>query len=232
MRGVFVMAGYALASGCASFASVLLCPVSPGAGAFPHIAFVGVFYVMALLLPFSRFLPSRRSGPAILIVVCVVAYAAAFAVVGYFSNYRLVGPVSYWMFTGAAGLTGSLIVAPVIGRTLRIDHAVSVAVSFVTVGTVAGVLVGLLQDAVSGDDTLELVGVTAHFVVWQCATAAVLGPALDAKRAAALNAPPTCQACAYDLTGNVSGRCPECGREIPPATQQRIATTQTERRPT
>lgn len=24
----------------------------------------------------------------------------------------------------------------------------------------------------------------------------------------------SCQGCGYDLTGNVSGRCPECGREI------------------
>ena len=27
---------------------------------------------------------------------------------------------------------------------------------------------------------------------------------------------PTCGCCAYDLTGNVSGRCPECGHERPP----------------
>lgn len=27
--------------------------------------------------------------------------------------------------------------------------------------------------------------------------------------------PGTCRSCGYDLTGNVSGRCPECGQEIP-----------------
>lgn len=29
-------------------------------------------------------------------------------------------------------------------------------------------------------------------------------------------APPSgrCRSCGYDLTGNVSGRCPECGREV------------------
>lgn len=32
----------------------------------------------------------------------------------------------------------------------------------------------------------------------------------DARRAAGL-----CVACGYDLTGNVSGRCPECGATIP-----------------
>ncbi|MDO8630091.1 MAG: hypothetical protein Q7R41_06315 [Phycisphaerales bacterium] len=30
----------------------------------------------------------------------------------------------------------------------------------------------------------------------------------------ALN-PMLCRACGYDLTGNVSGRCPECGAEVP-----------------
>lgn len=29
--------------------------------------------------------------------------------------------------------------------------------------------------------------------------------------------PGYCPACAYDLTGNDSGRCPECGAELPPA---------------
>lgn len=32
----------------------------------------------------------------------------------------------------------------------------------------------------------------------------------DAKR----NAPPSCAACGYNLTGNISGVCPECGRQI------------------
>jgi hypothetical protein len=31
----------------------------------------------------------------------------------------------------------------------------------------------------------------------------------------ALN-PMLCRGCGYDLTGNVSGRCPECGRDVPP----------------
>ncbi len=27
--------------------------------------------------------------------------------------------------------------------------------------------------------------------------------------------PGFCRKCGYNLTGNVSGRCPECGREVP-----------------
>jgi len=26
-----------------------------------------------------------------------------------------------------------------------------------------------------------------------------------------------CQKCGYNLTGNVSGKCPECGLDVPPA---------------
>lgn len=37
--------------------------------------------------------------------------------------------------------------------------------------------------------------------------------------------PGTCERCGYDLTGNVSGRCPECGKDIPKETRnsRRIA---------
>lgn len=32
-----------------------------------------------------------------------------------------------------------------------------------------------------------------------------------------------CPECQYDLTGNVSGVCPECGREIPPWIRERLS---------
>lgn len=32
-----------------------------------------------------------------------------------------------------------------------------------------------------------------------------------------------CPACQYDLTGNVSGRCPECGQEVPQSIRDRVA---------
>lgn len=31
-----------------------------------------------------------------------------------------------------------------------------------------------------------------------------------------------CPHCGYDLTGNISGRCPECGQRIPPRIQRRL----------
>jgi predicted RNA-binding Zn-ribbon protein involved in translation (DUF1610 family) len=33
---------------------------------------------------------------------------------------------------------------------------------------------------------------------------------------------PHCQACGYNLTGNVSGRCPECGQEVPKEYRTRL----------
>jgi hypothetical protein len=36
-----------------------------------------------------------------------------------------------------------------------------------------------------------------------------------------------CRRCAYNLTGNVSGRCPECGTEVPAEARQLILTTPT-----
>jgi hypothetical protein len=32
--------------------------------------------------------------------------------------------------------------------------------------------------------------------------------------------PPKCEVCGYDLTGNMSGRCPECGHDIPRANER------------
>lgn len=38
-----------------------------------------------------------------------------------------------------------------------------------------------------------------------------------------------CQNCGYDLTGNVSGICPECGRAIPPACSKQFPTAECRR---
>jgi len=36
--------------------------------------------------------------------------------------------------------------------------------------------------------------------------------------------PGRCQTCGYDLTGNVSGRCPECGAPVPDTRPEREST--------
>ncbi|MCC6681414.1 MAG: hypothetical protein IT445_10985 [Phycisphaeraceae bacterium] len=54
------------------------------------------------------------------------------------------------------------------------------------------------------------------------AAAPPLDTHLEAMGGAGFNripAPPRCEACNYDLTGNLSGWCPECGRVIPRSTE-------------
>jgi predicted RNA-binding Zn-ribbon protein involved in translation (DUF1610 family) len=40
--------------------------------------------------------------------------------------------------------------------------------------------------------------------------------------------PGHCQTCGYDLTGNVSGVCPECGKPIPNDLRKKLANNQPE----
>lgn len=42
------------------------------------------------------------------------------------------------------------------------------------------------------------------------------------RKVQATDGPPTCDGCGYNLTGNVSGVCPECGRPIPQDLQTKI----------
>ena len=52
--------------------------------------------------------------------------------------------------------------------------------------------------------------------LWVLVPIAAIGtPILDVIHRRALTAPrpPSCRRCYYNLTGNVSGRCPECGME-------------------
>jgi enoyl-CoA hydratase/carnithine racemase len=54
------------------------------------------------------------------------------------------------------------------------------------------------------------------------AAAPELDSQLEATGGAGFNrvpVPPKCEVCEYDLTGNVSGRCPECGHDIPRANE-------------
>jgi len=49
-----------------------------------------------------------------------------------------------------------------------------------------------------------IVGVLCGFAWWRCAVSKRQGPGI-------------CGKCQYDLTGNVSGVCPECGTPVPKA---------------
>jgi hypothetical protein len=65
-------------------------------------------------------------------------------------------------------------------------------------------------------------GMTARDVripYWSLVLAAAVLPAVRAARRAFRRPPPgLCRRCGYDLTGNVSGRCPECGTAVAKST--------------
>jgi hypothetical protein len=53
-----------------------------------------------------------------------------------------------------------------------------------------------------------------HFPIWLLVGASVLAGCWLWRRPRSRSAH-CCQTCSYDVTGNVSGVCPECGRELP-----------------
>lgn len=65
-------------------------------------------------------------------------------------------------------------------------------------------LAGLVWDAVRAGDCLAIALVLAWY--WW--------PVLAGRASARLDDEPRCECCGYNLTGNVSGRCPECGTAI------------------
>jgi hypothetical protein len=86
--------------------------------------------------------------------------------------------------------------------------AVSVVVGVVTFVVAATVIGGMMTVAVVTSDVHGAIGL---------ACAAVIGLLVghrEYRRRQPQFPGGCCRACGYDLTGNTSGRCPECGREI------------------
>jgi hypothetical protein len=75
---------------------------------------------------------------------------------------------------------------------------------------------GQWVDYVSGGIGL-IAGVTINALVWSLAFVLPLSLRFGFFRPWKKYPAGTCQGCGYDLTGNMSGRCPECGREVPRA---------------
>ncbi|MCC6681071.1 MAG: hypothetical protein IT445_09235 [Phycisphaeraceae bacterium] len=94
------------------------------------------------------------------------------------------------------------------------------------VGIVAGVLMDIIPELGQFDDTIlmgYLIVVNTLFnsalslLVWLYTAVAVVAY-MDGVGSHLRE----CSACGYNLTGNVSGRCPECGKPIPPQVQALI----------
>jgi hypothetical protein len=62
------------------------------------------------------------------------------------------------------------------------------------------------------DSLTEVYQVQVAAPLWAIALPAAVLPLAHLWRAVSRRGPGVCQSCGYDLTGNVSGVCPECGR--------------------
>jgi len=62
--------------------------------------------------------------------------------------------------------------------------------------------------------TPAVVNNSLFYAMFAAPVAGILGYVLQRMRLPPQYAPPQCLKCGYDLTGNVSGRCPECGTPI------------------
>jgi hypothetical protein len=98
----------------------------------------------------------------------------------------------------------AICIAGVLGAVCRVKSAVSIALGEAVVANI------LAQIVIAGGGP----GACAGFILLPayCAGAALLGAALRRLIRRKPFEPGQCEGCGYDLTGNVSGVCPECGR--------------------
>lgn len=87
----------------------------------------------------------------------------------------------------------------------------------------AGMINAHIVHAVMGLRLQNIVGYTATTIMFDVLRGLIIGflvgtpfVLLRRARAARRHAPGRCNRCDYDLTGNESGVCPECGTKVPP----------------
>lgn len=112
---------------------------------------------------------------------------------------------AYWILA----LLMQVAIAVVMQRWLRDIAVLVVAMSSTAFG---GIIAFFAAGAIAKSPSLPLIvcvlyPLPAYFV------AAITG-AIVQTRLSKVPAPGYCRSCGYDLTGNLSGRCPECGRAI------------------
>ncbi|MBI1827795.1 MAG: hypothetical protein HY287_02690 [Planctomycetes bacterium] len=84
------------------------------------------------------------------------------------------------------------------------NNIIAIALCSLLAFAPSGNILLLIMVSISVTGTLRQAGIRVGFM-----------GAKDDEVLRALN-PMLCRGCGYDLTGNVSGRCPECGRDVPP----------------
>jgi hypothetical protein len=138
----------------------------------------------------------------IILVLGILSFAAGF--------------LAYWSFTGVLNMEAALLLA-VLGGCLATHYLIR---SFIVAVTLAGSLTSVLLHAMGMVSVANRVGFDAWTLTFEGVAgftfAALIGIPFCVHRLGTARTLPAdgCRQCGYNLTGNVSGVCPECGREI------------------
>lgn len=136
------------------------------------------------------------------------------------------GSVRYGAVSELAGYHGLLFVVCLVGALAVIWHLFHARGVGRLVAGASGILAAVLASGAfvmtvprGGDEGVILWVIIAPAVMLSALLLLVLSVVLVVRRPRpqpeATFCPPFCEKCSYDLTGNASGRCPECGTPVP-----------------
>lgn len=192
-------------SGTISFGMLFL-------GAPSHSIGTGFTFGLATCLGFWAVIPgSRFPRTAAYCCISIVAYSIALQCA---LARNAMGPILHFAL---CGFIGSVILG--VGFPMLVSSRYS-KVSLIRLsigGTLGGALFGwICAYFQQWGDTYYLAKLCLGFTSWQAITLAMLAPVLSKRFSdvRAMGEGPMCGTCDYNLTGNVSGVCPECGDEV------------------
>lgn len=92
-----------------------------------------------------------------------------------------------------------------------------IALRFIGVVLLASLVLSFLMRWLLDEPADQRISVLYGTVLWTVSALVGVLDAIQTSRRESrrnISTTPTCQTCGYNLTGNVSGVCPECGKEI------------------
>lgn len=179
-----------------------------------HILATGVAYALAVWLCFLKVIPNRKlSRLAALMIVASLAYYTGLYII--FNGFGPLGSFTAFDF-GVTGLLGASITALGLVHILSVPDRLRVGAVFTAAGAVGGAFACMSTVGAKSNVLLPLSIDLWLFTPWQVLTLAALSPTLARleREAALRRSEPHCKKCDYNLTGNVSGVCPECGTPV------------------